>query len=127
MLQVRLTNRRPIAINEDLWPIIAEAKREWYNSQHKFQATRWWTSEISVRRHKDDGRAIVSASYCYRTQWAEERDEEVHRGEILPSGSDMSAVEEAIRRVCNDLSESGAKEVGHLQDECLASLPAERV
>lgn len=58
--QIVLSERRPVIITDDAWPLIASADRFWGGSGHECQANeKAW---IKVREN-DDGRTIV---YCCR-------------------------------------------------------------
>ena len=106
-LTITLTDRAPVRIVKDDWPIIASSK-DWDN-QYEAHANRTW--KLTVRQHHD-GRAIVYG--ISTTQFQGEKD---HRGgELLDKDSDLA---EAIRRVGEDLGFSD-----NLIDHCIADLPA---
>jgi len=107
---ITLTDRAPVRIVEEEWPIIASAK-DW-DGEFDFQAPRTWA--MRVRQHAD-GRAIVYATYA--TQFRGEV--EWRGGELLDAGADIAA---AIRRV----GEDGAMPE-HVIRECIADLPAVEV
>lgn len=118
---ITLTDRAPVRIREDEWPVIATAK-DWDN-QHESQANRTWT--LRVRQNKKDGRTIVYG--VYTTQFQNERGEAA--GELLTPPSDAQIKDDewyvwdeiasAIKRVA---SRCGCDDIA---DECIADLPAE--
>lgn len=110
---ITLTERPPVVIAEDNWPVIACATD--HDNQHECQANTVWL--IRVRQH-EDGRAIVYAvkdsgpgGQCigFRATRA---------GELLASGDEICA---AIRRV------GEAADCSDLIDDCIADLPAEEL
>lgn len=127
---ITLTNRPPVKVNEDNWPVIASAKDCVHDGQVECQANRkssWW---IKVRRH-EDGRAIVYAGYTYDTNWQGARSLEHKHGDYL---AHTTFNHEEICRVIVDVAarmESGendgddAAQWDRLAQECIADLPAE--
>lgn len=120
---ITLTDRPPVKICEDEWPIIAVGK-DWDN-QHESQANRTW--QIRVRQNEKDGRTIVYGSYS--TQFQGERG--AAAGELLtpPSGAQIKdddwyvwdEIPAAIKRVA---ANCGCERVA---DECIADLPAQEI
>jgi hypothetical protein len=118
-LKITMSERRPVSINPEEWPVIAEA--EWYNGQHRSQANT--IRLIKVRQHAD-GRRLV-----YGLQ--KEGNGGQHVGTRNPeAGFLIDAVERepqkdatirAIRRV------GGIIEDDALAAECIADLPAESI
>ena len=119
---ITLTDRPPVKIHEDDWPVIARAK-DWDN-QHECQANRTW--HLRVREHAD-GRRIVYG--VYGTQFQGERDAaggylvaatetEAEGGGYMP---DTAATITAIHDVAEII---GAPQ---LAAECIANLPAEEI
>jgi hypothetical protein len=106
-LTITLTDRPPVRITKDTWPVIASAK-DW-RGQYESQATRTW--RITVRQH-EDGRSIVYGAYT--TQWQGETGR--RGGELLEAGADLAA---AIRRVGEDLALTDI-----VIERCIADLPA---
>lgn len=116
-IKVTLSERRPVNINPELWPVIASAKTFWGGNGVWCQASE--EAWIKVRQH-DDGRTLV---YCDRDRGnggmpAGYRG--VAGGYLLDS-SDSDEIVRAIRR-CGGII--GAPE---LADECIADLPAEEI
>jgi hypothetical protein len=105
---ITLTDRAPVRVREDRWPVIAEALA--YNDTIVSQATRSWT--LKVRRHAD-GRSIVYG--VFKTAFRHEHD--WRGGELLHGKDELIA---AIRRV-------GARFPEHVVDECIANLPPEEI
>jgi hypothetical protein len=108
-LRITLTDRPPVLIAVDDWPVIAQARN--FTGQHESQAEKKW--QIKVRQHKD-GRTIVYGAT--ESQWA--REAQPRAGELLESGADIPA---AIKRVAAD---SGC---AHLAQACIANLPDEEI
>lgn len=108
---VTLSNRAPVKIREDEWPVIASSS--WCdNPQIPVQANR--RAWLKVRQH-DDGRTLVYGGT--ESSWQGERD--LRSGVLLDKGSDIAA---AIYHVADDL--------GHVDDlaaEAVGDLPAEEL
>ena len=111
MRTITLSDRAPIKIDEDAWPVIAAAK--WHDGQVESQANR--TASLRVRQHAD-GRAVVYG--VYDSLWRGE--EGMRPGVLLDAGADVVA---AIRAVAAELGETGER----LARECIADLPAEEI
>jgi hypothetical protein len=120
---ITLTDRRPVTIREDEWPVIARATGDSWgpNGDHARhdQARRQGELDqyaLRVRQHAD-GRAIVYGVLDAASAWT--GSEDYRAGEVLSAGADVAA---AIRRV---------GETCHLPDalirECIADLPAEEL
>lgn len=118
---ITLTDRPPVKIREDQWPIVAAASYHDYEGQYDFQSFRHWRGWLKVRQH-EDGRRIVSAVYDYDTAYQDERGTNVKAGELLPSSATMNDVIAAIHRV-NAIRPEWCKD--DLAAECIADLPAE--
>ena len=120
-ITIQLSNRRPISIDPDVWPVIASARGNDYDGppEKRYQAddqdeVTYW--RLTVREH-GDGRAIVYG--------------EVRNGEdgdwaggvfLDISGDNHADIEGTIRQV---------GEWGHVPERliraCLAALPAEEL
>lgn len=122
---ITLTDRRPIKIREEEWPVVARASgdtgpSDYARRQQALVQGECDTYSLRVRQHTD-GRAIVYAVLdAAFAAWGAPAGGESHRGgELLDAGADLSA---AIRRV---------GESCHLPDsvirDCIADLPAEEV
>lgn len=127
---ITLTDRPPVTIDEDNWPVIASASDEVHDGQVRCQANRtsdWW---IKVRQH-DDGRAIVYAGYRYDTNWQGARGHEHKHGVILPKDAATAAdICRAIKEVCADMERGehdgdDGSQWTRLGNECIADMPAE--
>lgn len=112
-LTITLTDRRPVTVDVDVWPIIAKAK-DWDN-QHECQANRTWV--LTVRQCQTDGddRCVVYGTYD--TAWQNESGR--RGGEIVDSLDDVPA---AVKRVAEYLQFES-----RLADECIADLPADEI
>jgi len=104
---ITLTATAPVTINEDAWPVIADAS-DCDRRSIPSEANRTWT--LSVRQHAD-GRSIVYG--VGRSVFADENDR--RGGQIVPAGGD---VPEAIFTVAESLGFER-----HLADKCIADLP----
>lgn len=113
-LTITLTDRPPVSINEDQWPIVARGKG-WDNT-HECQANRTWT--LTARQHAD-GRAIVYGRYT--TQW---QGEDGRNGGVYLDQTDTTAqqIADAIRQVGTHVGFSPT-----VIDECIADMPAETI
>lgn len=106
---ITMTNRPPVRIEDDNWPVLAEGSE--FDGQFEAQANR--RAWIKVRQH-EDGRTLVYGKYttCYQG----ERDRA--GGELLQPGADIVA---AIRRMSNLLGWE------NLDQRVIADLPAEDI
>lgn len=106
---ITLTDRAPVRIREDAWPVIA---RGWDGDNRAIphQSNRQWT--IRVRQHAD-GRSIVYG--VYSSDWQGETG--CKAGVLLAAGA---ALVPAIHRVGEDIGAPDAVVRG-----CIADLPAE--
>jgi hypothetical protein len=116
---ITLTDRPPVRIREDEWPLIAKGTGDSYGSgdysryQQALAQGECDRYRLTVRQHAD-GRAIVYGVFDAATAWT--GSEDVSGGELLPPRADIAA---AIRRVgayCQ-LPDSIIR-------ECTADLPA---
>ena len=110
-LTITLTDRPPVRVDKDKWPIIASAS-DW-DDQYEFQANRKWKLIVRQCERDGDDRCIVYG--IYDTAWQNENSR--RGGEIV---SDLSEVTAAVKRVAEYL---GFEE--RLADDCIADLPAE--
>lgn len=128
---ITLTDRAPVKIREDEWPIVAHGSYSNHDNQYESQANRKWKCDVRVREH-EDGRAIVYGIYDYDTAFQGERGFAAKAGALIGASTDRVS---AIRSVGETLTES-AVEAGH-EDfvahisaavrECVADLPAEEL
>jgi hypothetical protein len=129
---ITLSDRPPVTIDEGQWDVIAVAQDEEHDGQVKCQANRVSNWAIRVRRHAD-GRAIVSATYSYSSNWQGARGYSVKHGTLLPKEEATdAAVCEEIKRVAGRMAEAehhgdDAARWKQLADDCIADLPAEEL
>lgn len=127
---ITLTDRPPVHIKEDEWPIIASASDKVFDNQYEFQAnvvSRW---NLGVRQHRD-GRAIVYATYSYSSNYQNARDYHARAGMLLTADATQgNGLVDAIRTVSTTIAgiehadSSDADRWRTLRDECIADLPA---
>jgi hypothetical protein len=117
---ITLTERRPVRIRENNWPIVAKGRgdsfgsRDYSRHQQALSQGELDRYYLTVRQHAD-GRAIVYGSLDAASAWTGSEDRA--GGETLDASADLAA---AVRRV---------GEYCQLPDaiirECIADLPAE--
>lgn len=115
---ITLTDRAPVTIREDEWPLIASAKYRPGSVRNGTPVPDYETDEYSIRvRQHADGRVLVYGVVDASTAWTGTED---RRGGILcPS---YGCVIDAIRQVgveCNMPD--------RVIRECIADLPAEDI
>ena len=134
-LTITLTDRAPVKIKKEDWPIIAEGDQNDDDSNQPGNSpNREWKRTIKVRQHAD-GRALVYGVYEYETCFQGESGAAARRGVMLAAGEDVIA---SVRLVASHLSE--AEEEAAISDEmkesqrwraaaqeCIADLPAEEL
>ena len=115
---ITMTDRQPVHIAEDAWPIIAHGSKRpgaivngTPRPDHQTDS-----HSLHVRQHQD-GRAIVYGVLDAATMWTGTQD--WRGGELLVAGADLAA---AIRRV----GESGGI-IDSVIRACIADLPAEEL
>jgi hypothetical protein len=121
-----LTDRPPVRIDPEHWPIIASAVARVHEAAYHYTAPspRTWRRYITVRQHTD-GRMIVYARSTYDTAYQGEHGYDYEGGELLGPEDDPIP---AIRRVAHKIGGKDPDEQErwrHLADECIGSLPAE--
>jgi len=125
---ITLTDRPPVRIREDQWPVIAHGNYKDWDNQYEFQANRTWKIDIRVRRHQD-GRAIVYGVYDYDTQFQGEKGEAHKVGALLaPDGDLPAAIKEAAEQMIERVGDDDMHR--HIRDaanECIADLPAQEL
>lgn len=111
---ITLTDRPPVTIREDQWPVIATAK--WWDNTYECQANR--TASVRVREH-EDGRRIVYG--VYGSNWQGERDKKAGMliDYVVYGQADTDATIQAIHEVTELIGYPA------LAAECIADLPAE--
>lgn len=125
---ITLTDRPPVRIREDQWPVIATGSYSDWDNQYEFQANRKWNIDIKVRQHQD-GRVIVYSVYDYDTRFATEKSEAHRVGALLAPDDDLPAAikrtaEQMIVRVTDD---NMHRHIRAVADECIADLPAQEI
>lgn len=106
---ITLTDRPPIKIKEDEWPVIAESR--WYEGQYDFQANRdGW---LKVRQHAD-GRSIVYGAFDSEFQ----TESNLRGGVLLDKGADIAAAINRVAATCN---------ATQCAADCIADLPPEEI
>jgi hypothetical protein len=122
---ITLTGRPPVSIEEDNWPVIADACDHEYDGEYDFQSNRDSYWYLTVRQH-EDGRTIVYAKYQYTSNYRNSRDYVAKSGVLLDEPGDVCDV---IRTVCEEIATQehqgdDADRWPTLQNECVADLPA---
>ena len=120
---ITLTDRAPVKIQEEEWPIIAHGHHKDFDGQYEFQSNRTTELNIRVRRH-EDGRVIVYGVYSYSTNWQGENGHTARTGYVI---DDRETLIESIKQVGSDLETRGVDNevVRIVVDACIADLPAE--
>ena len=118
---ITLTDRPPVRIREDAWPVIARAS-DW-DGEFEFQANRKWT--IIVRQNRDDGRTIVYG--VSESQYPGEMDRAA--GELLnpPDGTVITddawfLHDDLVSTIHRVAERCGCSMIA---DKCIADLPAQ--
>lgn len=126
--KITLSDRPPVRINEDNWPIIASATDEEHDGKVEVQANCTHDWSLCVRQH-EDGRTIVYATYRYSSNWARARGYHARHGLLLPTRPDADSVCKSIVLVAERMA--GAENQGEdsqrweqLADDCIADMPA---
>ena len=112
-LTIALTGRRPVNVDADEWPVVANATD--CDSHVESQANRRWMLAVRQCQREGDDRCLVYGKYD--TQWRNESD--LRGGEIVDSIDDAP---EALRRVAEYLNFNP-----RLADDCTADLPADEI
>ena len=132
---ITLTDRPPVKIKEDEWPVIATGSADDDDSsQPGNPPNREWTRTIRVRQHTD-GRAIVYGVYDYETAFQGANGAAAKRGTLLWPTATPDQIITAIRAVGSDLAD--AEEAAAIEparkdairwreavQACIADLPA---
>lgn len=126
---VVLTDRPPVKVAENAWPILSESTASWHDGDAACTANRKSAWSLAVRQHAD-GRALVYGSYEHTTWHESERDYHVRRGVLLPPGTGAIEIVQAIRSVASAIAEAECVEVDRsrwqeVAQECIAGMPAE--
>ena len=124
-IQITMSERRPLKINPEHWPIIARADR--HDGKIEFQANRVW--RIIVRQHADGRRLVYGwlgrGNGGMPIDWRGAAGgfvvEPARRISTEPSFPNDDATIRAIRRI------GGIIEDEQLAADCIADLPAEEL
>lgn len=127
-LTITLTDRPPVKIKKEEWPIIAESSDKQFDGQSEFQANRTSTWKLKVRQH-EDGRALVYGIYSHDTDWQDEHNYYVRGGELVEQSGDLAA---GVRRVGEWMAQQEQAEDDESRWEsiinaCIADLPAQDI
>jgi hypothetical protein len=111
---ITLTDRPPVTIREDDWPVIASAR--WWDGEYECQAN--LTVSVRVREREHDGRRIVYG--VWDSQRRHERSQRAGRVVDGVDGQpDSARTIAAIHDVCTRIGRPD------LAADCVADLPAE--
>lgn len=103
---ITLTDRPPVTIREDDWPILATGSADDDDSDGRGnRPNREWTRTIRVRQH-EDGRAIVYGIYDYETAFQGASGAAARRGTLLAAPVTPDQIIEAIRAIGDELAEA---------------------
>jgi hypothetical protein len=127
-IKITMSERRPLSIVEDDWPLIASA--DWYSGQFDVQAN--YKRTIRVREHRDGRRIVYGRYYAgpggVPTGWrgAEggflvDSSSETRPGVGTGCAPDEAGTVRAIRRVAGIIGDDA------MGDECIADLPSEEI
>lgn len=126
-LTITLTDRKPIIIIKDNWPVVASSEDKEFDNEYEFQANRTSNWRLTVRQHSD-GRTIVYGVYTYSSNYQNDKSVQIRGGEMLDVGADAIPV---IRRVGNWMQErtpgDDAGRWENLINECIGDLPADEL
>jgi hypothetical protein len=120
-IEITMSERRPLKIDETQWPIVACAS--WFSGRIECQANyvRW----IKVREHAD-GRRIVYGVYQRGPGGAPIEFRGATGGFLVDASNSLIKCDEAETiRACRRIG--GIIGDDQLADECIADLPAEEV
>jgi len=124
---ITLTNRAPVQISEQEWPVIAHGACGGEEPQRED-----WVIEIRVRKDKF-GRIIVHGKYALEVPGCEEFDQLVRVGRYLHACHiNVSDIWAAISAIGDELRERIAcdkfkKHVIYAVDSCFAALPPQKI
>lgn len=134
---ITITDRPPVKIDEDAWPVLATASDKEFDNEYEFQANCVSKWGINVRQH-EDGRTLVYATYSYSSNWANSRGYSAKHGVMLDSFAlreakdDDAAIVTAINDVCDTMAAcehagEDAERWKTLADECIADMPSQEL
>jgi len=119
-----LTDRPPVAIEDDKWPIIAEA-----DDVEIIDGWMYIERMIAVRQHQD-GRAVVYAGYSVKSNGNDNTNYNVSHGQILLTAFNNKEICAIIMTLENQM---GTYEKDHgdllrwqrIKETCIQDMPAE--
>lgn len=128
---ITLTGRPPVTIDEDTWPVLAEARESVHDGEVRSQANEESSWVAKVRQHAD-GRAIVYGVYQHDTAWRGRQNIDIREGAMLDAGCTPQEICDTIRAVCDDIADrehagDDAKRWQTLAADCIADMPAEEL
>lgn len=114
---ITLTDRPPVTIREDQWPIIATG--DWGDSSNGIRSQSNREATVRVREHEDGRRIVYGVS---SSQWQGESGSKA--GMLIPAVDGKPDTDATIRAI-HDVTDM----IGHpaLSAECIADLPAEAI
>jgi hypothetical protein len=121
-IKVKLSERRPVTLDPEQWPIIAKAT--WFDGQHRSQANH--EAYVLVRQH-EDGRTLVYSKLFAGGGGVFVGFRELAGGFLLPargSSNEREYADEIVRAIRRC---AGIIDMPELGDECISDLPAEEI
>jgi len=119
---ISLTDRAPVRIDEDLWPVVATAsdgvRMRNGTPLPDYEQAEW---SLHVRQHADGRVLVYGGARAPSRGWPTHGASDWRGGELLAAGADLAA---AIGRVGADLVRLGGAPESVIR-ECIADLPAE--
>lgn len=112
-LTVSLTNRRPVTVDCDTWPIIASAK-DWDN-EYEFQANETWKLIVRQCFNEGDDRCIVYGIF-----------DTAHQGKSGKRGGKIVDNIDAVPAAVKEVAEYLGFDL-ELADRCISDLPDEEI
>jgi len=108
LLTIIMTDRPPVRIRVDQWPVIAEGEADWVDKVENEGMD--WTRKVDVsivlRRHAD-GRILAYGGYRYRSRWMNESNETYEAGFLHGSANAPIANADECRDLCEIIEEVG--------------------
>ena len=124
---ITLTDRAPVRIIDEDWPIIAEGSWSAHDGQVESEANRTWDLTVRVRQHTD-GRTITYGVYHFTTTYQGQPDCNVRVGSLHESYFDLpTAILEIGDLLAKRLGgeDEATRHIADVVAECIAALPPE--